>query len=155
MEIALPEFFRSEFAQIPIGRLPEWLQKVIKKAEYKDAPTIFEKVLAYVYDKEKESVAESPHFYWDFLVMYPLSLGYLFVTSILPGPYACQHSAQRHDLCLMQRCSGRRSRYGTWGVVLLLSTNAFQNTMTAIVLLRTVFVLRLQVHQGEQEPRAG
>jgi hypothetical protein len=58
MEIALPEFFRSQFAQIPIGRLPEWLQKVIKKAEYKDAPTIFEKVLAYVYDKEKQFVAE-------------------------------------------------------------------------------------------------
>lgn len=59
VDVALPAFFESELAQIPISKLPAWLQKVAREAEQKAATPVFEALLGAVYDKEKAFIEKS------------------------------------------------------------------------------------------------
>ena len=56
----LTEFFRSEVDQIPLGRLPQWLQSAIVKAGESLAPEAFDLALGYVYDREKTHTEACP-----------------------------------------------------------------------------------------------
>ena len=56
---AIPEFYRDEVSQIPLGSLPAWLQKLIIGAGKAAAPTVFGAALDYVLAREKKYVAAS------------------------------------------------------------------------------------------------
>jgi hypothetical protein len=49
----LPQFFRDEIGQIPLGGLPPALQKLITTAGEDIAPAVFEAALAFVYDTQQ------------------------------------------------------------------------------------------------------
>jgi len=59
VKVALPEFFKSQLAQIPIKKLPKWLQKIIANAENKDAVSLFETLLSAIFYREEKFIQKS------------------------------------------------------------------------------------------------
>ena len=56
---ALPAFFVSEINQLPLKKLPKWLQKDIAAFAAKDATSLFEFVLQAVYKREYPHIKAS------------------------------------------------------------------------------------------------
>jgi len=53
VEKQLPDFYREEVDQIPLGGLPVWLQKLIQNALRDEAPAVFDAALAWVFSEQE------------------------------------------------------------------------------------------------------
>eukprot|EP00947_MAST-08B_sp_MAST-8B-sp1_P001492 g1492.t1 len=60
VETALPAFYKSEAAQIPLDKLPAWLAKAIKALAEAAAPKAFDLALGWVLSQQKDLIAASP-----------------------------------------------------------------------------------------------
>ena len=59
VNVGLPEFYKSEVDQIPLDKLPEWLQNAIKGLLKDAAPEAFHLALGYVLDQQKSFIGAS------------------------------------------------------------------------------------------------
>ena len=66
VNVALPEFFKSQLAQIPIKKLPKWLQTIVKNAENKDADALFQTLLSVSWNTAPQSptLPSTAHAVW-------------------------------------------------------------------------------------------
>lgn len=55
----LPDYYRSMADELPLGKLPDWLQKIIREEAAKDLPGAINTALAWVYEQEKNFINSS------------------------------------------------------------------------------------------------
>jgi len=60
VNVQLVNFYKELADQIPVGKLPDWLQKIIRQQAEHDAPGAINTALAWVYEQEQSWISASP-----------------------------------------------------------------------------------------------